>query len=494
MTWSLRTRLTLSYLMVALLCVLMVSALANGVLESSFRRYVRDSQDRQVQQVVAQLGAAYATAGSATGSGGGAGADGAWDDAGMTAIGMNALEQGMIVKVADRNGRSVWDATIHNNGLCVQMITHMAQNMASRYPNWHGAYTENAYPVRSSFANVGTVTIGYYGPFFLNDQELSFINSLNVLLLWVAAAAMALAVLIGFFSARRITVPLARVALATQQIARGRRDVLINQKTKVRELDGIATAVNDLSRSLEEQESLRRRMTADMAHELRTPLSTLQSHLEALIDGIWQPDAPRLAGLHEEILRITRLVADLEKLAHLEAEESGVTRRATDVGALVHAIVRNHEPQFREKGVVLRFAPTPKDGGTAAAMVDVDPDKLSQAVINLLSNALKYTPAGADVSVDVKARDQGIEIHVSDRGIGIDPKDLPRVFDRFFRADHSRSRATGGAGIGLSIAKAIVEAHGGTISAASVPGHGSEFVIALPAHAAGLSRTGRVQA
>ena len=157
MTWSLRTRLTLSYVLVALLCVLMVSVLANGVLESSFRRYVRDSQARQVQQVVAQIGTQY-TGGAASGA---PAADvGAWDDAGMTAIGMSALEQGMIVKVADRGGRTVWDATVHNNGLCVQMITHMAQNMASRYPNWRGSYTENAYPVRSSFAIVGVVTIG----------------------------------------------------------------------------------------------------------------------------------------------------------------------------------------------------------------------------------------------------------------------------------------------------------------------------------------------
>ena len=209
------------------------------------------------------------------------------------------------------------------------MITHMAQNMASRYPNWRGSYTENAFPVRSSFSNVGVVTVGYYGPFFLNDQELAFINSLNILLLWVTVAAMALAVLIGSISARRITVPLARVAAATQRIARGHRDVLISETTRVRELDGIASSVNDLSRALGAQEALRRRLTADMAHELRTPLATLQSHLEALIDGVWEPDAERLSGLHEEILRINRLVASLEQLAVYEGDAAGL-RRARD--------------------------------------------------------------------------------------------------------------------------------------------------------------------
>lgn len=472
MTWSLRSRLTLSFALVALACILMVSALANGVLESSFRRYVRETLVRQAQRVVSQIGAQRS-------------ASGAWDQDAISAIGMTALEQGMIVKLSEPGGRTVWDATTHNNGLCVQMITHMAQNMASRYPNWRGSYTENVYPVRASFSNVGVVTIGYYGPFYLNDQELAFINSLNLLLLWVTIAATALAVLIGWISARQITIPLARVALATQQIAQGRRDVLISGTTRVRELDGIAASVNDLSRALGDQEDLRRRLTADMAHELRTPLATLQSHLEAMMDGVWQPSPERLAGLHEEILRINRLVADLEKLARMEGNYSSLARRPTDLRALLAGIVGIHEPQFRAKGVALRF-----DSDAGDTPVAVDPDKLSQAVINLLSNAREYTPQGGTVVVQLRVRPDGAEIRVSDTGIGIDRRDLPRVFERFYRADNSRSRATGGAGIGLSISRAIVEAHGGTIRAASEPGRGSQFTISLPANADGFPGAG----
>ena len=273
--------------------------------------------------------------------------------------------------------------------------------------------------------------------------------------------------------------------MATQRIAQGQRDVIIGEKTRVRELDGIASSVNDLSRALGEQEALRRRLTADMAHELRTPLATLQSHLEALIDGVWQPDPARLAGLHEEILRINRLVSALQQLARYEGDDGGLNRSATDIGALVAGIVRNHEPQFHEKGVALEFAPVTVHPRGAVATLAVDPDKLSQAVINLLSNALKYTPAGGAVDVSVDVSPSGTEIRVADTGIGIPSQDIPRVFERFYRADNSRSRATGGAGIGLSIAKAIVESHGGTISAASQPGRGSEFLITLPPAPAG---------
>ena len=464
MTWSLRTRLTLSYVLVALLCVVMVSALANGVLEGSFRRYVTEGMENNARQVVALIGAQ-------------SGADGRWDESAIEAIGMGALEQGMIVKVTNLGGRTVWDATVHNNGLCVQMIAHMAQNMASRYRNWHGAYTETLYPVRANFRELGAVTIGYYGPFFLSDENLSFINSLNRLLLLITLAALACAVGIGLFMARRITEPLAQVVVATRRIADGNRGVFITRRTRVRELDGISTAVNDLSRALGEQETLRRRLTADVAHELRTPLTTLQSHLEALIDGVWEPDQTRLSGLHEEILRINRLVADLENLAKYDSDSVSLHRTSTDVTALVAGIIRNHESQFREKGVALRF---PSGVGAAGPVCAVDPDRLSQAVINLLSNALKFTPAGGAVEVRVAAGTQGAEIHVTDTGIGIDPKDLPRVFERFYRADSSRSRATGGSGIGLSIVRAIVEAHGGSVDASSEPGKGSEFLVILP--------------
>jgi two-component system sensor histidine kinase BaeS len=226
-TWSLRTRLTLSYVLMALLCVLMVSALANGVLESSFRRYARNAQVRNAQAVVVQVGAQVNS-------------DGAWDQAGLTAVGMAALEQGMIIKLSTPDGAVVWDATVHNNGLCVQMLDHLAQNMASRYPNWRGSYTENLYPVRSGFRDIASLAIGYYGPFSFSDQDLAFINSLNLLLLWVTLAALVFAGGLGLFMARRITVPLERIALGTQRIAAGHRDVTITGTTKVRELDGIA--------------------------------------------------------------------------------------------------------------------------------------------------------------------------------------------------------------------------------------------------------------
>ncbi len=457
---SLRGRLTLSYVLVALLCVLLVSALANGVLESEFRRYVsgmRREQSRQVADLVArQLRA-----------------DGTWDHEGLAAVGMSALEQGMIVRVQDAGGTVVWDATAHNSGLCEQMISHMAANMASRYPNWQGGLTEAPFPVAVGSREAGRIFIGTYGPFFLDDQDLAFITALNRLLLWVTLAVLALAVGVGLFMARGISVPIARVVAATQAIA-GRRDVLISGNSRMREIAALTGAVNGLSQGLRDQEELRRRLTADLAHELRTPLAALQGHVEALVDGVWQPDAARLAGLHEEVLRISRLVKDLERLAREESAAVGVAARPTDLSALLGAIVAHHQPLFAAKGVSLSAAVLP---GLAA---EVDPDRLSQAVVNLLSNALEFTARGGTVAVTAAARTSSVEIAVADTGIGIAAGDLPRIFERLYRADPSRSRQTGGAGIGLAITRAIVEAHGGTIRAESSVGKGSVFTIRIP--------------
>jgi two-component system sensor histidine kinase BaeS len=293
--------------------------------------------------------------------------------------------------------------------------------------------------------------------------------------LWVTLAVLALAVAAGLLMARGISVPLARVVAATQSIAAGNLDVRIVEKTRLREISALSSAVNGLSRGLQEQEALRRRLTADVAHELRTPLAALQSHLEALIDGVWQADPARLAGLHEEVLRINRLVQDLESLAREESGAIAIHARQTDLASLVRAVVAHHEPQFRAKGVVLS-AEAPGGGVTA----EVDPDKLSQAIFNLLSNALEFTPAGGRVEVRVAQASGSAEISVRDTGIGIAAEDLPRVFERLYRADPSRSRSTGGAGIGLAITRAIVEAHAGTIRAESEPGKGSVFTINLP--------------
>ncbi|NJD03721.1 MAG: HAMP domain-containing protein [Ruminiclostridium sp.] len=460
MKYSLRTKLSLSYLSVALVCVFIISIFINIFLEKHFRDYIIENQERKNREVASLISRQYKP-------------DDEWDAGVIENIGINALEQGMIVRVSDSSDKVIWDATLHNNGMCQMMLAHMAQIMKSRYPNWKGGYVEEKYPVTYGLNEVGTVEIGYYGPYYYNDNDLAFINTLNNLLLFVGIFSLFLSLLIGTIMAKRLTIPISRVITTAQMISKGyfgdRSAVLSNTK----EISQLTETVNDLAETLEKQEVLRKKLTADVAHELRTPLATLQSHMEAMIDGVWKPEEDRLRSCHEEILRIKRMVGDLEKLAKYEGENLILNMTGFDVSELLQHLIRNFESDFKNKRIGLEFTGEKE-------IITADRDKISQVFVNLLSNALKYTNEGGNVEVSVKGGDDITEICFRDNGYGISPEDIPYIFERFYRADKSRNRLTGGAGIGLTIAKAIVEAHKGDIKVQSRVNEGSEFIISFP--------------
>ncbi len=457
---SLRARLTSSYILVSLICIILISVLANLFLERQFRQYIRDNLASQNKQLISLISRAYHP-------------NSQWNQSDITEIGMNALTQGLIIKLQGTDGSVIWDATQHNNGLCQEMMLHMAENMLSRYPNWKGGYVENSYPVVKNFKEVGTIKIGYYGPFYFKDTDLAFINTLNEILMGVTVLAIFIALFSGSFIAKRLSAPIAKVIHTAQEIATGNLAARSGEKTNIKEINQLTQAINNLGNSLLQQEGLRKRLTADVAHELRTPLATLQSHLEAMIDGIWKFDQQRLKVCHQEILRINRMVAELEKLTRYEQENLTLNYTRFRSKDLFDGIAVTFEPELHQKGVELRISGTDP-------WITGDRDKLNQVFINLIANSLKFTPKGGCITIDVIDKPDTVAIGVKDTGSGIAPDDLPYIFERFYRADKSRNRLTGGSGIGLAITKAIIEAHRGTIAVKSEVGVGSEFIITLP--------------
>lgn len=459
---SLRSKLSFSYAVMALVLIALVSVCINVLFEVQFKNYVIQQQSERNLEVVSLLEKQYS-------------ADGGWNLAGVENVGVSALEQGIILKLVDGNGSTVWDATVHNNGLCVQMLDHMAENMRSHYPNFKGGYEQAGYPVAYFGKSVGTARIGYYGPYYFTDNDVAFLNGVNTVLLAVGIVSLLAALLFGALMAGRISRPVIRAADTAAEISRRNYGQRITENSGTREFVQLADTVNSLADSLARQDALRRRMAADVAHELRTPLANLQSSLEAMIDGVWQADAGRLASCHEEVVRIGRLVGDLERLEQAEAENSVLEVTQFDLGELIRRVAGGFEPEFQKKGVSLRV-----EGKTQ--MLRADRDKIGQVAGNLISNALKYTPAGGMVTVETAGSEPFAELSVADTGAGISKDDLPLIFERFYRADRSRNRLTGGSGLGLAIAKAIVEAHHGTIAVESEPGRGSVFRVRLPRH------------
>ena len=458
---SLSAKLSLSYLAVALFLIACVSFFSNFFLTKQFEAYVIRQQEAENAGLASRTAAQY-DEGSKN-----------YDITGLETIGMDALERGMILRVTDASGAVVWDAMVHNNGLCHQMLQSMAERMENRYSGFQGQYEEKDYPLVSGTVNIGTASVGYYGPFYFSENDAVFIGTLNRALIGIGIGSLLFALVLGFLMARRIAKPLISAKRAAENIAQGHYDIRLHTATGTNELNALAQAINKLSEELFNQESLRRQMTADVAHELRTPLTTLQGNLEAFMDGIWQPTPERLKSCHEETLRLNRLVGDLERLSRLETGSDTLRLSQVNLKELAAHVLTVFEPAAVEKGVMLRV-----EGD--ALVLSADSDKLTQVLMNLTHNALRHTNSGGSVIVRLSREQAYAVLTVDDNGEGIPKEHLPYVFDRFYRVDPSRSAGSGGAGIGLAIVRAIVLMHGGTIRVESEKGCFTRFIVRLP--------------
>jgi two-component system sensor histidine kinase BaeS len=289
-----------------------------------------------------------------------------------------------------------------------------------------------------------------------------------------AGIATLIALLLGLLLARTLTRPVRELTAATQAMARGK----LNQRVTVHardEIGELATSFNQMSADLNRASQLRKQMTADLAHDLRTPLSILRGYTEGLKDGRLQ-GAPKLYTImHGEVEHLQRLVEDLRVLSLADAGELPLNRRAVDPAALLERTGLAYIDQAERHGVALRV-----EAPESLPSIAVDTDRMTQVLNNLVSNALRYTTQGAIV-LAAAVQGQHVQIQVRDSGRGIDQEDLPFIFDRFYRADKARQRGDSAeSGLGLAIAKAIVEAHAGTIAVASTPGAGTTFTLTFP--------------
>jgi len=292
--------------------------------------------------------------------------------------------------------------------------------------------------------------------------------------LTLIAVGSVLGIAVGVWLSRRMTAPLDALAAGAAQIGAGDLAHRVAPKGSD-EMLALAAAFNRMAANLQDAEQLRQHMLADVAHELRTPLTVLQGNLRAILDDVYPLDKTEIANLYDQTRHLHRLVNDLHELAQAEAGQLPLARRPVDVAALADDAVELFAPLAEAQAVTLKWTRPP-----APAIVQADRQRLMQVLQNLLTNALRHTPAGGAITVTVAAAAAGVEIAVQDSGDGIAAEHLPHVFDRFYRTDAARDRDAGGAGLGLAIVRALVEAHGGAVRVASAgPGQGSTFTVAL---------------
>jgi histidine kinase len=313
------------------------------------------------------------------------------------------------------------------------------------------------------------------------DLLANFLTAINEALLLATGAAFAAAISISIFITRRIVAPIQRMMTASQSIADGHYDERVELPggivgEQMDELGQLALSFNRMAEKLEHTEEMRKRLIGDVAHELRTPLTTIQGSMEGLIDGVLPPDEEVFQNIHREATRLQSLVRDLQELSKVEAGSMRVDPEPVSPVELTRKACTLLERQFEEKGVRLQH-----EVSEELPLVLADSDRIGQVLLNLIGNALQYTPSDGWVRVTAFVGAAVVRFSVADSGIGIDSEHLPHVFTRFYRVDKSRSRVAGGSGIGLTIAKHLVEASGGRIWAESPGiGEGSTFSFTLP--------------
>ncbi len=306
------------------------------------------------------------------------------------------------------------------------------------------------------------------------NAEKALLQRLNRSALWAALLAVLIAAALALLLSQRLLRPVQALTQAARALAAGD----LTQRVPVEGGDELATLAhtfNQMAEALQQAEQNRRQLTADIAHELRTPLAVQRAQLEALQDGVYDLTPDNLAPILEQNRLLTRLVEDLRTLTLADSGQLELNRVPTDLKALVERAIARFAPQAEDKHLKVAFH-HPEE----SIIVQVDPMRLEQILSNLLDNALRHTPEGGQIELHLSAEENTLRLSIHDTGPGIPPEALPHIFERFYRADQSRSRTEGGTGLGLSIARQLARAHGGDLTAANHPNGGAIFTLTLP--------------
>lgn len=459
---SLRTQMLVQYVVIVIICMLVIPTGISKLLDRQFRLFSSDSLRDDQQEAVRVLEEIYSSGGN-------------WNRNMLAELRGDILRWPMVqASLYDPDGiliaefrRSMRHGVMRGPGS--RKDNNETQGfMRSKVPE----LVMNELPVSSGGKIVGKVRFLCLP--FRESREGMFLKKFNSHMVYAIAFMLVIAVIISFIMADVISRPILKVSKRASLISRGRYKEQDDLRSDITELQLLIDSINRLGLGLEEQEELRKRLMSDIAHELRNPLTIIKSHLEAFEDGVWEPTNERVKLTVDEIDRLSRMISEIEKLTSIENAGKGLVLESVNLSNEVKRVAMTFDPLYSAKSVEL------KREIEEDIVIAVDGGKIRQAAENLLSNALRYTDSGGRASISLEKMGGDVQIKVSDTGIGISDRDLPYIFERFYRTDKSRTRSSGGLGIGLAITKAAVEAHGGSVTVESREGKGSTFIIRLP--------------
>jgi two-component system, OmpR family, sensor histidine kinase BaeS len=458
---SLMKKLSLGFLIAVLGSIALASFISNYTVGKEFRQYLVDEHKSGIDNVIKIVEDLYIGQSN-------------FSNISQDEIQRYAEMQELYIEVNDLNNNTIYSSG-NSHLQHKSMMENMMGSMMHNFPGMNiGEYTEDKYPLLANNKNIGTITVGYFGTSYLSSGSVTFISTLNHSFIVSAFIALVFGLLISIIISKQLSKPIVKITETANKIRAGNLEVKAKVDTSTNEIDELSNSINYLADTLKNQDMLRKRLTSDMAHELRTPLTTLKTHVEAFIDGIWEPTTERFESFYEEIERLTKIVDNLRNLSKLEETNLNLNKINLNVSLELEKIIDTFKPLYIKENYELISSIAPEIEEI------IDKDKFKQIMHNLLINSYKYLKPNGRVHVILKKEKNSIIIKVIDNGMGIPEKDLPYVFERFYRSDLSRNKNTGGSGIGLTITKAFVEAHGGKIYVESKLNKGTTFTIEFP--------------
>ena len=459
---TIKWQLLLSFVSLSFILVGAFSWITLNLLESHFADYVRERQESELEEYSTDLENLYQQ-------------NGTWEEnsQAIQRVGRNALQQSVIVRIFDEDGQLLWSPSASEEEDAKNKVQDHLLHMEQMVGGMESDYVQSRSHLYDGTEEIGMMEIQSVGPYAYTEHDALFISDMESKLVLVAFISLLIPLFFALLVAKKLSSPIVTINDFTKEIAKGRYSSLSLEETGIREIDDLLVSVNDLSLQLQHQQKIRNRLSSDIAHEIRTPLTTLKGNIEAMIDGVWEISEERLYRCYEEVSRITRLIGEIDRINELESQESQLQKNTFDLTELAQQIVDNFQPMLVENKLNCSVSGD-------RVFISADRDKIHQVLTNLLANAIKFTPSGGRIDLYVSQSKGTTSFRIIDNGQGIPPEEVGQIFERFYMAEPSRNSKLGGQGIGLSIVKGIVNAHQGTISVDSIYGKGTTFTINLP--------------
>ena len=459
---SINSKLIISFTLIMIATILSIKLFVNTIFKDSFEKYVDDSNKVEVNHLIEfDLKNLYINE--------------SWNTEFIENLGIEAIRKGIAIEIYDKNDNKVWSVFEDEKVLSDKTLNDISKNMKSIEKQWDNYFEELKVDINDDEGNilVGYAYIGHYASTYYMENDVEFFNAINRIIIIIGVISISSIIMISIIISRSIAKPISKVSKMTKYIGEGNYKNKLNYKSNIMEIDYLINSINKLSNELNDQENLRKQLTGDIAHELRTPLTSIKGHLDAIIVGIWEPTNERLNSINEEVKRITNLVDELRKLAKFDSGKDNLNKEIVNLKNYIKSIAYNYEGKALEKNIVIKYQ-------LENIEALIDKEKFAQVIINILSNAIKYNNGNNEIYIKVFKKNNSINISIKDSGIGIPKSEYKNIFERFYRLDKSRGANEKGAGVGLTIAKSIVNAHGGEIEVYSEINKGSEFIISLP--------------